>query len=86
VDQRVVARGPKGIQNRVLHRTKQRFGTGFEPHGFRQAIARTLPLIDPANPGLAAGLLGISREVIEQSYNRAGQIQAAMNYHRLLDG
>ena len=60
--------------------TRGRFGIAFGPHRFRHAIATTAPMRDPSHPGVAAGLLGISKEVVEQSYNRAGQSQAAIDF------
>jgi hypothetical protein len=67
----------KGIQDRVVKLTRRRFGQAFGPHRFRHAIGTTAPMRDPAHPGVAAGLLGISADVLEQHYNRAAQSQAA---------
>jgi integrase len=67
----------KAIQHQVTRRTRARFGTGFGPHRFRHAIGTTAPMRDPDHPGVGAELLGISREVLEQHYNRAGQSRAA---------
>lgn len=74
-----------GIQGCILKLSKQRFGTAFGPHRFRHAIGTTAPLLDPANPGVAAGLLGISPEVLERHYNRAGQSQATTVFGKLID-
>jgi len=74
----------QGIKNRVRALTRKRFGTSFGPHRFRHAIATTSTLRDPAHPGLAAGLLGISGPVIEEHYNRAGQSQAAAMFDKAL--
>jgi hypothetical protein len=76
---------PSGIQARMLKLSKQRFGTAFGPHRFRHAIGTTAPLRDPANPGVAAGMLGISKEVLEWHYNRAGQSQATTAFAKLID-
>ena len=81
-------RGPlsaKSIQDRICTLSRQRFGTAFGPHRFRHAIGTTAPTRDPANPGVAAGLLGISREVLEQHYNRAGQTLATTAFAKLID-
>ena len=72
------------IKNRVRTLTRKRFGTSFGPHRFRHAIATTATLRDPANPGLAAGLLGISGQVLEEHYNRAGQSQAAAMFDKAM--
>ena len=76
----------KGIQHRVVKRTRERFGRGFGPHRFRHAVATGSALRDPGNPGIGAGVLGISKEVAQESYNRAGQIVAAMRFDELIDG
>ena len=75
----------KAIQNQVLELSRKRFGKAFGPHRFRHAMATTAPILDPANPGLAAALLGISQEVIDSSYNRSGQNNAALAYHVSLE-
>ena len=75
----------KAIQHRVRKLSLLRFGIAFGPHRFRHAIATTAALRDPGNPGLAAGVLGGSAEVIEQYYNRAGQIEAAQKLAALLE-
>lgn len=74
-----------GIQTRLFRLTRRRFGAGFGPHRFRHAIGTTAALRDPGHPGLAAGLLGISAEVLEQHYNRAGQSLAASRYDELIE-
>jgi hypothetical protein len=56
----------------------------FDRDGFRHAISTTAALRDPGSPGLAAGVLGISAEVVEQSYNRAGQVQAMTKHATLM--
>ena len=76
----------KGIQHRVVKRTRDRFGRGIGPHRFRHAVATGAALRDPGHPGVGAGVLGISKEVVLEHYNRAGQIGAAMRYDELIDG
>jgi integrase len=56
----------------------------FGPHRFRHAIATTAALCDPGSPGLAAGLLGITGQVLEEHYNRAGQNQAAIMFDKAI--
>jgi hypothetical protein len=70
----------KSIQERILTLSQERFGTAFGPHRFRHAIGTTAPLLNPANPGIAAGMLGISKEVLELHYNRSGQVQATTTF------
>jgi len=69
-----------GIQHHIRVLTRKRFGLSFGPHRFRHAIATTATLRDPAYPGLAAGLLGITGQVVEEHYDRASQSQAAMMF------
>lgn len=76
---------PKVIQNQLAKLSRRRFGISFGPHRFRHAIATTAALRDPGHPGLAAGVLGGSAEVIEQHYNRAGQIQATQKHAAMLE-
>lgn len=75
----------KAIENQVFKRTRKRFGQGFGPHRFRHAIATTAVLRDPAHPGLAAGLLGISGRVVEEHYRLAGQSKAAMAFDQVCE-
>jgi integrase len=75
----------KGLQMMVFRRSKGRFDISFGPHRFRHAISTTAALRDPANPGLAAGVLNTSAAVIEKHYNRAGQVQAAATYAALME-
>ena len=75
----------KAIQNQVLELSRKRFSKSFGPHRFRHAIATTAPILDPANPGLAAALLGITQGVIDDSYNRSGQHNAALAYQVCLE-
>ncbi len=74
----------KAIQYQILYRSEKRIGTAFGPHRFRHSVATTAPLAAPENPGLAAGLLGISREIVQENYNRASQVEAALKFDRLL--
>lgn len=74
----------EGIKQRVRLLSGQRFGQSFGPHRFRHAIATTATLRDPENPGLAVGLLGISGQVLEDHYNRAGQSQASTMFDKAM--
>jgi hypothetical protein len=73
------------IQSRIFRLSKRRFGQAFGPHRLRHAIGTTAPLRDPRHPGLAAGLLGISAEVLEQHYNRSSQCQAGARFAKLVE-
>ena len=75
----------KGIEACIQRLSRVRFGVAFGPHRFRHAIATSSALRDPGSPGLAAGVLGGSAQVIEQHYNRAGQIQAARKYAQVVE-
>jgi integrase len=75
----------KGIQQMVCKRTKARFGVSFGPHRFRHAIATTVPLKAPEAPGLAAALLGISRETVQEHYDRASQVKAVNLFQTMLE-
>ena len=72
------------LGNIIRRRSKQRFGTAFGPHRFRHAMGTTAPLVDPANPGVASAILGISVRMVEEHYNRAGQVEAALRFHSSL--
>jgi hypothetical protein len=75
----------KEIQSRFFDLTRQRFGMGFGPHRCRHPVATTSALKASRHPGMAPTLLGISAEVLEQSYNRAGQVEAAIAYAKLVE-
>jgi site-specific recombinase XerD len=72
------------IQTRIFRLTRRRFGQAFGPHRFRHAIGTTTALHVPSHPGLAAGLLGISPEILEQHYNRSSQCQAGARFAKLI--
>ena len=74
-----------GLSNRIRRLSQKRFGQSFGPHRFRHAIGTTAPLRDPSHPGLAAGLLGISAEVLEQHYNRSSQCQAGARFAEVIE-
>lgn len=64
-----------GLMIRV--RALKRFGVEFGPHRFRHALGTTAPIVDPANPGVAASVLGIGARMVEMHYNRAENHVAA---------
>ncbi|HET6804185.1 MAG TPA: tyrosine-type recombinase/integrase, partial [Frateuria sp.] len=65
----------------IRHCSRQHFGAAFGPHRFRHALGTTAPLVDPAHPGVASAVLGISAHMVEEHYNRAGQQEAAKRFH-----
>jgi hypothetical protein len=69
----------------VGRRSKARFDVTFGPHRFRHAIATTAPLRAPEHPDLAAPLLGISKEVVEQHYNRSQQVSAVLTFQAIIE-
>lgn len=89
------ARANKGPADNALrravffHRKVEARDRTFENQGFR---ASGLSLITAAivyrntvsHPGVAAGVLGIFADVVEQHYNRAGQSMAASAFDQVL--
>lgn len=73
--------GYRGIDKRIRWLSAKRFGTAFGPHRFRHALATSAPIEDPGTPGLAAAILGISREVLDLHYDRSENHIAAARFH-----
>lgn len=69
------------IQMMVRTRSRKAFGTAFGPHRFRHAMGTTAPMTDPAHPGVAAAILGISGRMVEAHYNLASQADVASKFH-----
>ena len=72
-----VSFGEKGLTKMIERRSFARFGQTFGPHRFRHSLATTLAEEDPANPGLAASMLGITEGVVAEHYRKARQHHAA---------
>ena len=53
------------IKTMIRTRSRKAFGTAFGPHRFRHAMGTTAPITDPAHPGVAAAILGISERMVE---------------------
>ena len=68
------------IGDMIQRQSELTFGEGFGPHRFRHALGTTAPLADPAHPGVAASILGISGHMVEQHYNRATRADAANKF------
>ena len=58
--------------------------TAFGRHRFRHAMGTTAPITDPAHPGVAAAILGISEAMVEKHYNLASQADVASIFHASL--
>ena len=72
------------IGDMIQRQSELTFDKGFGPHRFRHALGTTAPLADPAHPGVAASILGISGHMVEQHYNRATQADAANKFNASL--
>jgi len=69
------------ISDMIQRQSKRHFGIAFGPHRFRHALGTTAPLTDPAHPGVAAAILGISGHMVEKHYNLASQADVACRFH-----
>lgn len=69
------------IGDMIQRKSRQAFPEGFGPHRFRHALGTSAPLADPAHPGVAAAILGISSHMVELHYNRATQADVAGKFH-----
>jgi hypothetical protein len=72
------------IKDMIRTRSRRAFGTSFGPHRFRHAMGTTAPMTDPAHPGVAAAILGISGRIVEKHYNLASQADVASTFHASL--
>lgn len=78
--------GKAGLDKRIRWLSAKRFGAGraFGTHRFRHCIATTAPLLMPDQPGLAAALLRITGQVVEEHYDRGDAVLAFKAYHKAL--
>jgi hypothetical protein len=72
------------IKDMIRVRSRRDLGTAFGPHRFRHAMGTTAPMTDPAHPGVAAAILGISGPMVERHYNLASQAEIASKFHASL--
>jgi hypothetical protein len=72
------------IKQIIRTRSRRDLGTAFGPHRFRHAMGTTAPVVDPAHPGVAAAILGISERMVEEHYNLAAQADVASKFHASL--
>jgi integrase len=74
----------RSIQTMIVRQTRaevgKKFREEFGPHRFRHAFASALAEADPANPGLAAVILGITEGVVAEHYRVARQADAARKF------
>lgn len=74
-----------GLYGQIVDRTKQKFGRSVNPHLFRDAVATTVAIEDPAHVMSTKSLLG-HHDVrsSERYYNQARSTEAAFEHqHRL---
>ena len=67
----------RSIETMMFRASLREFKHSFGPHITRDAFASTLAEADPANPGLAAVILGITEGVVAAHYRQARQADAA---------
>ena len=72
------------ISDMIQRQSKRSLGKAFGPHRFRHAMGTTAPLVDPAHPGVAAAIMGITGKMVEDHYNRATQADVAQRFHASL--
>ncbi len=71
------------VYARVCKRTRAAFGHEINLHLFRDAMATTLAIEDPAHVGVTKDVLGHSRlDTTERYYNQARAIEAGRAYQR----
>jgi hypothetical protein len=67
-----------GIYDRIVARTRERFGQPINPHLFRDSAATSIAIDDPAHIGVASRLLGHrTASTTECYYNQARSIEAS---------
>lgn len=68
-------RAPR-LKTMIRTRSRHEFGVGFGTHAARHSLATSSIRRDPANPGVAAALLGATGEIIERHYNLGRSVEA----------
>ena len=77
--------GRKAIYDRICLRTKVAYGHAVNPHLFRDCVATTIAIKDPAHVEVARDILGHSRlETTERYYNQARMLDASRHYQRVI--
>jgi integrase/recombinase XerD len=78
---------PGALFFRVAGLTRAAFGRSVNPHLFRDAVATSIALEDPAQVRIAAQVLGHATfATTERHYNLARSQDAASAWHQILDG
>lgn len=73
--------GEQAIYQRIVLHTGRAFGKSVNPHLFRDCVATTIAIEDPAHVGIAAQLLGhASLEFTQQHYIQAETLEACRSY------
>ena len=73
-----------GLNSMMRRRSQVKFGFPFGPHRTRHAIGTYAPILDPANPGLASAILGVTPTIHQRHYNRAANHVAFKRFHKVL--
>ena len=75
----------KALYGSICRRTKAAFGHAINPHLFRDCVATTIAIKDPAHVEVARDLLGHSRlETTERYYNQARMLEASRQYQHVI--
>ena len=75
----------KALYGSICRRTKAAFGHAINPHLFRDCVATTIAIKDPAHVEVAMSILGHSRlETTEHYYNQAMTLEASRQYHHVI--
>jgi integrase len=73
------------LYDRVCLCTARAFGHAVNLHLFRDCVATTIAIEDPANVGIAAELLGhASLAMTERHYIQAGTLEATRRHQRVM--
>ena len=74
-----------GIYIRIVARTREGLGQPINPHLFRDCVATSIAIDDPAHVGIASRLLGHrTGSTTERHYNQARSVEASRLMQRSL--
>jgi integrase/recombinase XerD len=74
-----------GMYGQIIARTQMKFGRSVNPHLFRDAVATTVAIEDPAHVGIIKSLLGHhDARTSERHYNQARATEAVFEHQRRL--
>jgi integrase len=75
---RLVSLTDQSIRKRIEMRTEQAFGRTINPHLFRDCVATSIAIEDPAHVQIAAAILGHNTlATTEKYYNQATSLEAS---------